>query len=62
MQAALLRVLERAEPTRSATYVWRVAFSVVTNELRRQRRRDEASAAIDSHEFVLRWNAAAGWW
>jgi RNA polymerase sigma-70 factor (ECF subfamily) len=43
MQAALLRVLERerreAQPVRSASYLWRVAFSVAADELRRLRRR-----------------------
>lgn len=42
VQAALLRVLEREEQgeqnqVRTASYLWRVAFSVIADELRRRR-------------------------
>jgi len=55
VQSALLRVLERERPgeanaARPASYLWRVAFSVVVDELRRLRRRKpvrDAEQAMD---------------
>ncbi len=55
VHAALLRMLERERrgevaSVRSASYVWRVAFSVVADELRRQRRRPEVAATAEQPE------------
>jgi len=54
VQEALLRVLEREStadsPVRSASYLWRVAFSVVVDELRRQRVRPQAAPPEGAHE------------
>ena len=56
VQTALLRVLERRErekePVRTASYLWKVAFTVTADELRRRRRAGEESvddAALEAH-------------
>lgn len=61
IQTALLRILERSrgeqEPIRTASYLWRVAFSVSADELRRRRRSGEES--MDQTDLELQEAAHA---
>src|SRR5262249_30082979 len=50
VQIALVRVLERereAGEVRTASYLWKVAYSVAINELRRQRRQPASLLEMD---------------
>ena len=53
-QTALVRVLEvesrEREGVRTASYLWRVAYSVVADEIRRRRRHFEESVETDRLE------------
>ena len=53
LQAALLRVLEAErgrEQVRTASYLWKVAWSAVVDEVRRLRRRPQVVLEEDHHE------------
>jgi RNA polymerase sigma-70 factor (ECF subfamily) len=61
VQTAVVRVLERGErekdPVRTASYLWKVAFTVIADELRRRRRAGEESvddAALEAHLHEVR--------
>jgi RNA polymerase sigma-70 factor, ECF subfamily len=53
VQTALLRMLEHppaeGSAPRGASYLWRVAYSVVIDEIRRRKRSDKYQADVESH-------------